>query len=251
MTIAGRTAAVAPFDLGLAGAHAVVTGGAGAIGAAICRLLAAQAVDVWSLDRRAPAEPIPGVRNVIADVRSRESIANASREVAAAGPVSILVNSHGLQIRTGAMDCTDEALAEILDVNVAGCWRTCQVFGAAMKERGGAIVNIASINGIVATNTGAAYGVSKAALIHFTRILALELAPKVRVNAVAPTAVRSAMTEDLFRDPGYERRKVAAIPMGRVATVDDVANAAVLLASRRTEFVTGQTWSIDGGISLP
>ena len=119
-----------------------------------------------------------------------------------------------------------------------------------MRERGGAIVNLASINGILAAKTGAAYGVSKAALIHFTRILALELAPKVRVNAVAPTAVRSAMTADLFRDPAYEPGKKAAIPLGRIATADDVANAVVLLASRRTAFVTGQTWAVDGGISL-
>jgi NAD(P)-dependent dehydrogenase (short-subunit alcohol dehydrogenase family) len=119
-----------------------------------------------------------------------------------------------------------------------------------MKERGGSIVNIASINGILAARTGAAYGVSKAALIHFTRILALELAPTVRVNAVAPTAVRSAMTADLFRDPAYEQGKNAAIPLGRIATADDVANAVVLLASRRTAFVTGQTWAVDGGISL-
>ena len=238
------------FDLGLAGSRAVVTGGAGAIGAAICRMLAEQGVTVWSLDRNAPSEPIPGVRTLDADVRSRDSIAKASAEVAKDGPVDILVNSHGLQIRAGAMDCTDEALAAILDVNVGGCWRTCQAFGAEMKSRGGAIVNIASINGIVAAKTGAAYGVSKAALIHFTRILALELAPKVRVNAVAPTAVRSAMTADLFRDPAYEQGKNAAIPLGRIATAEDVASAVVLLASRRTAFVTGQTWAVDGGISL-
>lgn len=239
------------FDLGLAGARAVVTGGSGAIGGAICRMLAAQGVRVWSLDRSAAAEEIAGVRPLIGDVRSRRSIEAAAAAIAGEGPIDILVNAHGLQIRASAMDCTDEGLAEILDVNVAGCWRCCQVFGGPMKARGGAIVNIASINGILAARTGAAYGVSKAALIHFTRILALELAPTVRVNAVAPTAVRSAMTADLFRDPAYEEGKIAVIPLARVATAEDVANATVLLASRRTAFVTGQTWSIDGGISLP
>lgn len=243
--------AKAPFDLGLAGMRAVVTGGSGAIGAAICRMLAEQDVSVWSLDRNAPAEPVPGVRTLVGDVRSRESILEAAATVAKEGPVDILVNSHGLQIRASAMDCTDEALAEILDVNVGGCWRTCQVFGTPMKARGGTIVNIASINGMLAAKTGAAYGVSKAALIHFTRILALELAPTVRVNAVAPTAVRSAMTADLFQDPSYEPAKIAAVPLGRIATADDVASAVVLLASRRTAFVTGQTWAVDGGISLP
>ena len=190
------------------------------------------------------------MRTLVTDVRSRASIVEAAAVIAGDGPVDVLVNSHGLQIRAARWTGTDEALAEILDVNVGGCWRTCQVFGAGMKERGGSIVNLASINGILAAKTGAAYGVSKAALIHFTRILALELAPTVRVNAVAPTAVRSAMTADLFRDPAYEQGKKVAIPLGRVATASDVANAVVLLASRRTAFVTGQTWAVDGGISL-
>ncbi|MBE7520798.1 MAG: SDR family oxidoreductase [Burkholderiales bacterium] len=243
--------ATAPFDLGLAGRRAVVTGGTGAIGAAVCRMLTGQGVGVWSLDRSSPAEPLPGVRTLVCDVRSRASIERAAATVVEDGPIDILVNSHGLQIRASAMDCTDEALDEIMDVNVGGCWRTCQVFGAPMKSRGGTIVNIASINGMLAAKTGAAYGVSKAALIHFTRILALELAPAVRVNAVAPTAVRSAMTADLFRDPAYEPAKIAAVPLGRIATADDVASAVVLLASSRTAFVTGQTWAVDGGISLP
>ena len=241
----------ANFDLGLAGRRAVVTGGSGAIGAAVCRLLASQGADVWSVDREAARAAVDGVRALVADVGSRDSLVAAAGTIAAHGPVDILVNSHGLQIRRSAMECSDEDLARVLDVNVGGCWRTSQVFAADLRARGGAIVNVASVNGIVAAKTGAAYGVSKAALIHFTRILALELAPRVRVNAVAPTVVRSGMTADLFADRAYERGKLAAIPLARIPTADDIANAIVLLASGRTAMVTGQTWVIDGGISLP
>lgn len=250
MTVA--QAPVGPsFDLGLAGQRAVVTGGAGTIGGAICRLLAGQGVDVWSLDVQMAQDAIAGVSSIVADVRDRASLEAARRQIAARGPIDILVNGHGLQIRSAAMDCTDEALASIFDVNVMGGWRTAQIFGGSMRERGGSIVNIASVNGIIAAKTGAAYGASKAALIHFTRILALELAPAVRVNAVAPTAVRSGMTADLFADLSYVESKIKAIPMGRICTADDVANAVALLCSQRMAYVTGQVWMIDGGISLP
>lgn len=241
----------AAFDLGLAGKRAVVTGAAGTIGSLICRKLAAQGARVFALDLTAPRLDHEAVQGLAVDVRSTRAVTEAAATIQADGAPDILVNGHGLQIRAGVLDCTDEMLATILDVNVGGCWRTCRAFGPAMRAHGGAIVNIASINGIVAAKTGAAYGVSKAALIHFTRILALELAPAVRVNAVAPTAVRSAMTEDLFVDPAYEAAKRLAIPLGRVATAEDVADVVLMLASARTGMVTGQTWNVDGGISLP
>lgn len=234
------------FDLGIAGKRAVVSGGAGTIGGAICRLLASQGAEAWSVDL-APSKAA-NIKSVVADVRDRASIAAARDEI---GPVDILVNAHGLQIRASAMECSDEALAAILDVNVAGSWRTCQVFGEDMRKRGGAIVNIASVNGIIAAKTGAAYGVSKAALIHFTRVLALELAPKVRVNAVAPQSVRSNMTADLYADPAYIEAKTRMTPMGRLGTPEDIANLVAVLASERTSYVTGQVWTVDGGVSLP
>ncbi len=243
--------AAAPFDLGFAGKRAVVSGAGGTIGRLLCRELAAQGATVYALDLAAPQFAESKVRGLAVDVRSAAAIGEAANTILADGPLDILVNAHGLQIRASALDCTDEMLSTILDVNLGGCWRLCRAFGPAMRANGGAIVNIASINGILAAKTGAAYGVSKAALIHFTRILALELAPTVRVNAVAPTAVRSAMTEDLFVDPAYEAAKNAAIPLGRVATAADVADVVLMLASSRTAMVTGQTWNVDGGISLP
>jgi NAD(P)-dependent dehydrogenase (short-subunit alcohol dehydrogenase family) len=232
-----------------AGRRAVVSGGAGAIGGAICARLAEAGAVVWSIDREAAAGT---VRHIAADVRDRTALtAAAARIESDGGPIDVLINAHGLQIRKSAMECTDADLAEIFDVNLAGAWRLCQVFAGGLRSRRGSIVNIASINGILAAKTGAAYGVSKAALIHFTRVLALELAPDVRVNAIAPTVVRSAMTADLFANPEYERAKIAAIPLGRIPSADDIAASAVAMASDAMGFVTGQVLSVDGGISLP
>ena len=107
-----------------------------------------------------------------------------------------------------------------------------------------------SINGVVAARTGALYGASKAALNHLTKVLALELAPEVRVNAVAPTVVRSAMTEDVFARDGYEESKKAAIPLERIALPEDVAGPVLFLASADAGMITGHVLPIDGGLSL-
>lgn len=227
------------------GRRVVVTGGAGTIGSDICRLFLSLGAEVWSLDLT--RSDVLGVHSTIVSVRDRKALVEAAQPILAAGGADILVNSHGLQIRSSAMDCTDEAIAEVLDVNVGGVVRCCQIFVPGMT-RGGCIINVASINGLVAAKTGAIYGASKAAVMHLTRILALELAPNVRVNAVAPTVVRSAMTEDLFVNPAYERSKIAAIPLGRIAEASDVSEAVRYLAS--APFVTGHTISVDGGISL-
>lgn len=247
------TRAAAQFGRSFAGRRAVVSGGAGSIGGAICAGFAAAGASVWSIDRAVPGGSGGGaVRRLAADVRDRAALIAAAAEIEReGGPIDILVNAHGLQIRRSALDCTDADLAEIFDVNVAGAWRLCQVFATGLRARRGCVVNIASINGIVAAKTGAAYGVSKAALIHFTRVLALELAPDVRVNAVAPTVVRSGMTADLFEKPDYERSKIAAIPLGRIPSAEDVALSAMSLASDAMGFVTGQVVAVDGGLSLP
>lgn len=235
-----------PVFADLAGQRAVVTGAGGTIGRGIAAALAQQGAEVFALDLQAPQ--LAGCTGMAADVRDRTAIERVAETAAGA---TLIVNCHGIQIRAGAMAAGDADFAAIFDVNVGGAWRIAQTLGAPLMRSGGAIVNVTSINGILAARTGALYGASKAALNHLTRILALEMSPAVRVNAVAPTVVRSGMTEDLFQSPGYEASKVEAIPLRRIATAEDVAAAALFLLSDASRMITGQVLAVDGGISLP
>lgn len=228
------------------GKRAVVTGAGGVVGSAIALALARQGAEVFAIDLTEPR--LTGCTGLAVNVQDRDAIRRAAEMAKGA---SLIVNSHGLQIRSDAMSGTDDAFARIFDVNVGGAWRIAQEFGKQLEGKPGAIVNITSINGITAARTGALYGASKAALNHLTRIMALELSPAVRVNAVAPTVVRSKMTEDLFRTPEYEAAKIEAIPLKRIATAEDVAAATLFLLSDASSMITGQVIAVDGGISLP
>jgi NAD(P)-dependent dehydrogenase (short-subunit alcohol dehydrogenase family) len=115
----------------------------------------------------------------------------------------------------------------------------------------GAVVNLGSTAGQVAIPGSAAYSVSKAAILHLTRVLAVEWAPSgIRVNAVAPTIVPSAMTADVLGDPAYMAAKLATIPLGRIPGRGDVASAVTWLASPAAAVITGQTIFVDGGVTI-
>lgn len=232
----------------LEGKVALVTGGSGEIGTAICNALSELGASVWSLDLQPPGQPEHRTtRFVQADMSDRASIESAAQTI---GDIDLLVNAHGIQIRKSFLDCTESDWHRIMDVNVTGTYRSCQIFGPGLRRRSGAIVNISSVNAIVAARTGAAYGISKAAIAHMTRVLALEWAPEVRVNAVAPIAIPSPMTADLFADPAYRRDRAKGIPLQRFATAEDVAGAIAFLLSANASMITGQVLAIDGGFSI-
>lgn len=226
----------------------VVTGAAGTIGGAIASAFRDEGARIVALDKMLPRTD--DALCLAVDVADRAALTAVADTVLDGGAVDVLVNCHGVQVRSDAMGATDEAFQTIFEVNVAGAWRTAQLFGPSLRERHGAIVNVTSINGVVAARTGALYGASKAALNHLTKVLALELAPEVRVNAVAPTVVRSAMTEDVFARDGYEESKKAAIPLERIALPEDVAGPVLFLASADAGMITGHVLPIDGGLSL-
>jgi NAD(P)-dependent dehydrogenase (short-subunit alcohol dehydrogenase family) len=236
----------------LVGARVLVTGGRGTLGAAICRGFASLGAQVWSVDL-SPAEggeQHPQIAHRVADVRDRASLQAVQAEVALTEGLDVLVNAHGLQIRSDFAGCDEETWMTLTDVNLNGVYRSCQVFGEPMRSRGGAIVNIGSVNGVVVSGKGTPYGIQKAAVSHMTKVMAVEWAPLVRVNALAPTAIPSGMTKDLFANPDYVRTKTQSIPIKRTGTEEDIVHAIMFLASSASGLVTGHTLMMDGGLSL-
>lgn len=230
-------------------ARVVVTGGRGTLGGAVASAFAELGAKVWSLDVAAPPASGSGtIAERIASVRDRASLEKVRDEMD--GPATVLVNAAGIQMRTDFAGCDESTWLELMDVNMNGVYRSCQVFGEGMRERGGTIVNFSSVNGVVVSGKGTPYGIAKAAVSFMTKVMAVEWAPKVRVNAIAPTAIPSGMTKDLFSRPEYVAAKVAEIPLGRYGTEDDIVNAVLFLASDASALITGHTLVMDGGLSL-
>lgn len=228
---------------------ALVTGAGGGIGGVIRADLAEHGYTVVAADVPGAAPPEPAVeldlrsgascRAVVATVRDRF------------GRLDLLVNNAGVNARGRTEDMPETVWGNVVDVNLNGTFRMCQAAYPALAERGGAVVNLASTGGLVAIAGSAMYGVTKAAIIQLTRILALEWAGVgIRVNAVAPTIVATPMTADVLADTGYMTAKLATIPLGRVVTAQEVADAVRWLASAQAAMVTGQTVAVDGGVSI-
>jgi NAD(P)-dependent dehydrogenase (short-subunit alcohol dehydrogenase family) len=245
------------FDL--SGRTAVVIGGTSGIGRAIAHSLAEAGADVVPSSRRpeqvkAAAAEIRalGRRSLeaVSDVGDRSSLQQLLNEcVAEFGKVDILVNSAGKTKRTPTVDVGDEEWDDILDTNLTGTLRACQVFGRHMlKNNYGRIVNIASLTSFVALYEVAAYSASKAAVAMLTKSLAIEWASRgVNVNAIAPGVFRTALNEKLL--DGSERGKefLLRTPMKRFGKVEELGGAAVFLASDAASFITGEVLVVDGG----
>ena len=165
------------------------------------------------------------------------------------GPIDVLVNNAGINIPQPCLEVTEEAWDKVLDINLKGVFFTAQRVARRMAERRrGKIINIASQNGVVGYFKRAAYCASKGGVVNLTRLLAIELAPyNIQVNAVAPTFVMTAMTEAMFRDEPFRADVVGRIPLGRLATPEEVAGAVVFLASPAADMITGHTLLVDGG----
>lgn len=244
--------------LSLDGKTAVVIGGTSGIGRALALGLAAAGADVIATSRRqdvvdetaAEIEKL-GRRTMrlASDVGDRGSL-EAVHEAALKefGKVDVLVNSAGITRRVPTLECTEEQWNAIMDVNLLGTLRGCQIFGQSMLERGsGSIVNIASLATLVAFHEVAAYGASKAAVGSLTRSLAVEWAESgVRVNAIAPGIFPTALNRKILDSP-RGKELMMRTPMGRFGEVQELVGAAVYLCSDASSFVTGQILVVDGG----
>jgi len=243
----------------LEGKIAVVTGGTSGIGRALSLGLADAGANVIATARRqqqvdeTAAEIEARGRKtlrVASDVGDRESL---EKLLAAAlerfGKIDILVNCAGVIKRTPTLDLPEAEWTNILNVNLTGTLRACQVFGRKMLERGyGRIINIASLNSFVALSEVAAYAASKAGVASLTRSLAVEWSKKgVTVNAVAPGVFRTDLNAQLLDSTQRGQELLMRTPMGRFGKTEELIGAVVYLASDSASFVTGQILVVDGG----
>ncbi|MDY7084491.1 MAG: SDR family oxidoreductase [Actinomycetota bacterium] len=165
------------------------------------------------------------------------------------GPITALVNNIGINPAYGPMASLDLGAArKIFEVNVVGTLGWVQEALRGGLEEGGSIVNISSVSGVRPAPGIGFYGVTKAALIHLTEELAVELAPKIRVNAVAPAVVKTKFATALYE--GREEQVSAGYPLARLGVPEDVAGAVAFLCSADAAWITGQTIVIDGGVTL-
>lgn len=249
---------MAPPRFSLAGKTALVTGGSRGIGRAIALALADQGARVAVASRSrealeavvramAPAEGLA----VPVDLRDPEQVgAMVGAVLGSFGRIDVLVNSAGVSpAYTSALKLSEEDWHETLEVNLTGPFRTCRAVGRHMVEAGrGSVINVASIGARVGLTRLAAYCASKAGLEALTRVLALEWAGHgVRVNAIGPAFVTTDMSSALLEHPHFGPQLLAQTPLGRFGEAEDVAGAAVYLASDASRYVTGQTLFVDGG----
>ena len=243
----------------LAGHVAIVTGASRGIGFAIAQRFVAEGAKVCITGRNAEALENAakdlGGSDVAIGVVGKGDDADHRAEVidtvlGAFGPVSLLVNNIGINPAYGPLGSLDLGAArKMLDVNVLGTLGWVQeALRGGLADTGGAIVNISSVSGVRPAPGIGFYGVTKAALIHLTEELAVELAPKVRVNAVAPAVIKTRFATALYE--GREEQVAATYPLRRLGVPEDVAGAVAFLSSTDAGWITGQTLVIDGGVTL-
>jgi NAD(P)-dependent dehydrogenase (short-subunit alcohol dehydrogenase family) len=247
-------------QLDLDGKVAVVVGGSSGIGKTIALGLAQGGADVVASARRIElvktlADEIESLGRrslrVTCDVDDRSSLETLLKDcVAAFGKVDILVNAAGITKRAPTLDFPEADWNRIMDTNLTGTLRSCQVFGRHMIERKyGRIINIASMGSFLALFEVAAYSASKSGLTSLTKSLAIEWAKHgICVNAIAPGYFRTPLSEKLLVGTGRGNEVLMRTPMKRFGELDELVGAAVFLASDAASFVTGVVLPVDGGV---
>jgi len=239
------------------GRTAIITGGGSGIGAACARLLASNKVRVIVVDYdgdaalRVSGEIGNEAMHVVLDVSDVDGIRRMFDCFDEQGVLAnILVNSAGIREILPPLELNSEDWDRVIDVNLKGTFFMCQSFTRQLRtvKECGVIVNVASTSSILAAKNRTAYGASKHGVVGLTKQLAFEFGELgIRVNAVAPGVVRTALTESYFQDPERIARLVNAYPLGRVAMPEDIADVVLFLVSNAARFITGAILPVDGG----
>jgi NAD(P)-dependent dehydrogenase (short-subunit alcohol dehydrogenase family) len=248
------------FDL--AGRSALITGGGTGIGKHCAEVIARHGAVVVVTGRRADMLEltVQNIRSsggtafaVTMDVARESSVVAGIEEATRlAGTLDILINNAGIAGSSSALDMTEQEWDAVVDVNLKGAWLCAREVARRLiaQQKGGAIVNVASILGLITQKGTAPYGASKAALIHLTRILASEwVRYRIRVNGLAPGYISSDMADSFFATP-RGAKVLQLIPQRRVGAVEDLTAPLLLLVSDASSYMTGAVIPIDGGLSL-
>lgn len=240
----------------LDGQLAIVTGGAGGIGRATALRMAEEGAAVAIIDvdgdATAAATAELGIPGFVADVSDPAGCTQAINDAAGAlGGLTALFNNAGVGAAMPLHKYSDSAWAKLVGVNLTGTFHGIRAAVPLMRERGGSIVNHASVSGVRPTRFEGPYSAAKAGVISLTMDAALEYAPSIRVNCVSPGIVETNLTALVLDDDAMRARVEAATPLGRVGTPLDIANVVVFLASPLAAYVTGQNVLVDGGSFLP
>jgi len=239
---------------GLKDKRVVITGGAGGIGAATAARFVDEGSRVVVLDRdeagcRRIEQRLPALAGtLVADVSDPGAVQAAfDRLDTWLGGLDVLINNAGISVRHRFLDITEQEWRDVMEVNLAGVFRVAQQAARRMIAAGrGVILNMGSTNGVMGYPFYADYNASKAGVIELTRSMALELAPKVRVNVVCPGYIMTPMQEAEYT-PEMIKAVNAKIPLGRHGRPEEVAALFAFLASDEAAYLTGQTYVIDGG----
>jgi glucose 1-dehydrogenase len=239
--------------------HALVTGGSSGIGQAIAYRFAREGarVTVSGNERKALDETVQSIFDfggkaiaVLADVRSKEDVERMAAEaVAAFGPIDTLVNSAGVCKPAPFLDIEEADWDLHIDVNLKGTFLCAQAVAREMIKQGkGSIIHISSVNGLAAEGDQVHYNASKAGINSLTMSMALELAPHgIRVNGICPGFIHTRLTQPLIDIPQAIEPYLKTIPLGRIGNPEEIAAAALYLASDDSSYMTGHSMVVDGG----
>ncbi len=250
----------------LDGSRALITGGSSGIGLALAQELAALGCDLILLARNPerleqareavlqlqPQRKIQLICADVADAEDRQRVAKALQQGELQGPLPILINNAGFNIRKRVEDLSLQEYLRVQDVNLVSCFDLCRLLHGKLQESApAAVVNVASVAGLTHLRTGAPYGMSKAAMIQLTKNLAVEWAEQgIRVNAVAPWYIETPLARQVLQDETYRQAVLDRTPMKRVGSVEECAAAIAFLCLPAAGYITGHCLTVDGGFSV-